>query len=241
VLQRVVRAAGEVEHPLLVVPDNHKDILVVLFTADRGLCGSFNSSICRATQERVDELLEEGKTVRVVAYGKKGRAYFERRGYDVVEAHIDLDPADYFDLAQSLADRLVEKMSHDEFERTLLAYNEFRSVMSQDPSFEQLLPMKVEVDEEEEPADELGMTEYIFEPGAAELLGGLLPKALRTQIFQALLETQAGEQAARMAAMDNATRNASELIDSLTLEYNRARQASITKELIEIVSGAEAM
>lgn len=240
VLDRVVRAAGEVEHPLLVVPDNHVDVVVVLLTSDRGLCGSFNSSVCRATQEKIDELLDGGKKVRIVAYGKKGRGFFARRGYDVVEEHIDLDPAEYFEMAQSLADRLAVQMGGDEFEMVMLAFNEFRSVMTQSPSFDQLLPMKVEPVDGEEPEDEAGLTEYIFEPSAGELLGGLLPTALRTQIFQAFLETQAGEQAARMTAMDNATRNASELIDALTLEYNRARQASITKELIEIVSGAEA-
>lgn len=239
VLERVVSAAGEIEHPLLAVPDNDRDVVVVLLTSDRGLCGSFNTSLCRSTQDRIDDLVADGKNVRILAFGKKGRNYFDKRGYTIAAATVDLAPERYLDLSEELCKRLVAEMGANSFSRALLAFNEFRSVMVQKPVFEQVLPMKVEA--AAPPAEDNGQTEYLFEPSAQEILGGLLPKALRTQIFQAFLETQAGEQASRMTAMDNATRNASELIDSLTLEYNRARQAAITKELIEIVSGAEAL
>ncbi len=239
VLARVARAAGEVEHDLLRVPANDTDIVVVVLSSDRGLCGSFNSNIVRATQERVDRLQADGKKVRIHAYGRKAVQHFRKRGYDVVAGHEGLEPSDYAGATDELAALLVRELGEDAFEKAYLAYNEFRSVMSQKPVFRQLLPMVI--GEGEEDAEEAEASEYLFEPEAAGLLGTLLPMALRTEIHQAFLETQAGEQAARMTAMDSATRNASELIDVLTLEYNRARQAAITTELIEIVSGAEAL
>ncbi|MDP6931636.1 MAG: ATP synthase F1 subunit gamma [Myxococcota bacterium] len=238
VLGRVVEATGDVEHPLLTVPDNEVDVLVVVMSSDRGLCGAFNGRLCRDIQGKVDAEIEAGKTVKMLAYGRKGRDYFKKRGYDVVEAHTQLDPADYTDHADRLSARLVEDLTGSRFSRAMLAYNSYRSVMVQEPTYTQLLPMSLE----DSSAEDAGAsTEYLFEPDGQTLLGSLLPMALRTRIFQAFLETQAGEQASRMTAMDSATRNASDLIDSLTLEYNRARQANITKELIEIVSGAEAL
>jgi len=235
VLGRVVANAGEVEHPLLKVPNNQEDILVAVLTSDRGLCGAFNGQLLRETQKQVDGLIAEGKTVRILAFGKKGAGHFKKRGYNVEESTIDIDPADYAAEADKLADKMVSAMAADGFEKAIVAYNDYRSVMNQIPTFAQVLPM--ELDSEAE----AGGGDFIYEPDGNEILGRLLPLALRTQIFQAFLETQAGEQAARMAAMDNATRNASELIDSLTLVYNRARQAAITTELTEIVSGAEAL
>jgi F-type H+-transporting ATPase subunit gamma len=267
VLDRVVSAAPDLEHPMLTQPDNQKDILVVLYTSDRGLCGSFNGQLCRRTQEHIDRLVADGKTVRIRCYGKKGRGYFAARGYTIEDAKVDLLPADYPRLADELATSLVTALNNDEFSQCVLAFNKYRSVMSQVPAFEVVLPMKVGGGDAAEPevdvkattalqakaggpenvrelAESLGMAstaDYLYEPAAAEILGNLLPAALRTRLFQGLLETQAGEQAARMTAMDSATRNASQLIDGLTLQYNRARQAAITKELIEIVSGAEAL
>lgn len=236
VLTRVVAGAGSVEHPLLNVPDNETDIVIAVLTSDRGLCGGFNAQLLRKVQIDVDAMIAEGKKVRLLAYGKKGNAYFTSRGYDVVEAHLDLDPENYSDIADQLAEKLMSEMAGNAFEKAYVAFNDFRSVMVQDPTLSQVLPMVLDT---EESADQGG--DFIYEPDGAEILGRLLPMALRTQIFQSFLETQAGEQAARMAAMDNATRNASDLIDSLTLVYNRARQAAITTELTEIVSGAEAL
>jgi F-type H+-transporting ATPase subunit gamma len=235
VLGRVVAAAGEVEHPLLTVPDNKDDVLVVLLTTDRGLCGGFNASICRATFERIEELKSKGKNVTLWCYGKKGRQFFQNRGIKAAESVEDLDPRQYGVLADSLGRKLVEGLLSNRYSAAYLSYNEYRSVIAQKPRFDQALPMKL--------GGEAGAAteDYIYEPDGATILGQLLPMALRTQLLQALLETQAGEQASRMTAMDNATRNASELINGLTLQYNRARQAYITKELIEIVSGAEAL
>ena len=233
---RVVANAGEVEHPLLNVPDNKDTIVVAVLSSDRGLCGAFNSQLLRAAQADIDALIADGKDVRIFAYGKKSVGHFRKRGYNVEEATIEVDPADYSAEADKLADKLMADMAANGFEKAYIAYNDYRGVMTQVPTFAQVLPMVLEQEE-----GEAAGGDFIYEPDGNVILGRLLPMALRTQLFQAFLETQAGEQAARMAAMDNATRNASDLIDSLTLVYNRARQAAITTELTEIVSGAEAL
>ena len=234
-IARVATAAGDVEHPLLMQPANKKDVLVVVLTSDRGLCGSFNSTLLRRTEDAIKELQRTGKSVRLVTFGKKAGAYFTKRGYTIQARFIDLRPARYKELADTLTALLVEELQKNSFSEAILAFNEFKSVMTQIPKFEVVLPMKLSAGEG------AVVGNYIFEPSGQEILAELLPKALRTRLFQAFLETEAGEQGARMSAMDSATRNASELIDGLTLQYNRARQAAITKELIEIVSGAEAL
>jgi F-type H+-transporting ATPase subunit gamma len=236
VLSRVVAGAGSIEHPLLDVPDNDTDIVIAVLTSDRGLCGGFNAQLLRKVKADIDAMVADGKSVRILAYGKKGNAFFSSRGYTVQEAHIDLAPDDYADLSDQLADKLMVDMAANGFEKAYVAFNDFRSVMVQEPTLAQVLPMVLDTED-----DSASGGDFIYEPDGTEILGRLLPMALRTQIFQSFLETQAGEQAARMAAMDNATRNASDLIDSLTLVYNRARQAAITTELTEIVSGAEAL
>jgi F-type H+-transporting ATPase subunit gamma len=235
VLGRVVANVGEIEHPLLKVPDNQEDILVAVLTSDRGLCGGFNAQLLRSTQKQIDGLIAEGKNVRILAFGKKGAGHFKKRGYNVEEATIDLDPSEYGAEADKLVAKMISEMAADGFEKAIVAYNDYRTVMTQVPTFAQVLPMVLDAEASTSGVD------VIYEPDGDEILGRLLPLALRTQILQAFLETQAGEQAARMAAMDSATRNASDLIDSLTLVYNRARQAAITTELTEIVSGAEAL
>ena len=173
----------------------------------------------------------------MLCYGKKGRSHFASRGYNVIDSVLDIDPATYPQLSEDLANRLVDGLASNQFSEVRLAFNRYVSVMTQDASFDQVLPMVIDGGEEQGAGD----VDYIYEPDGNQILGQLLPKSLRTRIYQAFLETQAGEQASRMTAMDAATRNAGELIDSLTLDYNRARQAAITKELIEIVSGAEAL
>ncbi|MBL8619265.1 MAG: ATP synthase F1 subunit gamma [Deltaproteobacteria bacterium] len=240
-LQRVVGAVGgAVEHPLLRLPNNENDVLVVVMTADRGLCGNFNSIINRAAQLKVEELVAAGKNVRIYCYGKKGRQHLARRGFTVADSVVDLNPKAYPAIADELSLRLQRELAEDAFSEVFLAYNRYRSVLSQEPTVERILPMQLEVPATPEGEVAEGV-DFLFEPDASSLLARLLPMSLRTRLFQALLETQAGEQAKRMTAMDAATRNASELINRLTLEYNRARQAAITKELIEIVSGAEAL
>jgi F-type H+-transporting ATPase subunit gamma len=241
VLARVVEAAGDVEHPLLTRPENEDDVLVVALSADRGLCGNFNSSINKATLTRIRELQGQGKNVRVICYGKKIWEYLKNRpNVNIVEYTIDLDPKKYPDIANDLADKLVAELLGNGFSQCFLSYNEYVSVMVQQSRFDQVLPMQIDT-ESDDAEQEAGAAEYLYEPSGDELLGRLLPMALRGRVLQAFLETQAGEQAKRMTAMDAATRNASDLISALTLDYNRARQAAITKELIEIVSGAEAL
>jgi F-type H+-transporting ATPase subunit gamma len=237
VLDRVVQSAGDSDHALLTVPENDTDVLVVLMTSDRGLCGGFNARLCRATEIELGTLKSEGKKVKLLCYGKKGRSHFASRGYDILDSIEDIDPTTYPTLSEELANRLVDMLVANEVSEVRLAFNGYVSVMVQNASFDKILPMALEGEDEDGGAD----SDYIYEPDGGEILGQLLPKSLRTRIYQAFLETQAGEQASRMTAMDAATRNAGDLIDSLTLDYNRARQAAITKELIEIVSGAEAL
>jgi len=242
VLTRVVKAAGDVEHPLLEVPENTTDIVVVVLTSDRGLCGGFNNILCRRTEEHIDALVAEGMKVGLVTFGKKALAHFKNRGYTILDSHIDIPPEEYGETAQNLATWLSTEMGANRFNRAIIAYNIYQSVMTQKPSFEQVLPMNLdESAEEADAADQGADAQFTYEPSGEAILSQLLPMALKTRLLQAFLETQAGEQASRMTAMDSATRNASEMIDSLTLIYNRARQAAITKELIEIVSGAEAL
>ena len=241
VLVRVVEAAGDVEHPLLTRPENEDDVLVVALSADRGLCGNFNSSVNKATLTRIRELQGQGKNVRVICFGKKIWEYLKSRpDIDIVAYTIDLDPKQYPSIANALTDKLVGELLGNGFSQCFLSYNTYVSVMVQEARFDQVLPMQIDttVDTEEQ---EAGSAEYLYEPSGEAILGRLLPMALQGRVLQAFLETQAGEQAKRMTAMDAATRNASDLISALTLDYNRARQAAITKELIEIVSGAEAL
>jgi F-type H+-transporting ATPase subunit gamma len=241
VLGRVVEAAGDVEHPLLTRPENENDVLVVALSADRGLCGNFNSSINKATLARIRELQGQGKNVRVICYGKKVSEFLKSRpDVHIADSTIDLDPKDYAAIASDLADRLAVELLDNGFSQCFLSYNEYVSVMVQESRCDQILPMQIDADADAD-EQEAGATEYLYEPSGEEILGRLLPMALRGRLLQAFLEAQAGEQAKRMTAMDAATRNASDLIDALTLDYNRVRQAAITKELIEIVSGAEAL
>ncbi|MEC7949283.1 MAG: ATP synthase F1 subunit gamma [Myxococcota bacterium] len=241
VLARVVDAAGDVENPLLTRPENENDVLVVALSADRGLCGNFNSSINKATLTHIRALQAEGKNVRVICFGKKIWEFLKNRpNIEIADHSIDVDPKRYPDVADQLADRLVGELLSNGFSQCFLVYNEYISVMVQEARFDQILPMQIDAGDDDG-EQEAGIAEYLYEPSGEEILGRLLPMALRGRVLQAFLETQAGEQAKRMTAMDAATRNASELISALTLDYNRARQAAITKELIEIVSGAEAL
>ena len=235
VLQQVVAVEDSIEHPMLTVPQNTSDVLMVVITSDRGLCGGFNSQLLKFSLQKIKELKSEGYNVHLLLYGKKAAAFCRAKKLDA-EGNIGANPDNFAEISDGLSDELVAKLNANSFSKALLCYNRFQSVMTQVPSLEQLLPMKLE---EEEGSAAGG--DFIYEPDGSEILGELLPMVLRSQLLQAFLENEAGEQAARMQAMDNATRNAGELIDKLTLQYNRARQAAITSELIEIISGAEAL
>lgn len=235
VLERVVASVADIEHPLLTVPDNENDVLVVYIGSDRGLCGGFNSQLLKATTIQIKRLQSEGKTVRMIVYGRKGLAHFSGMDVELIDTHTNNVPTMFEGLTSELAQDLVVRLNKNEFGTAYLAYNRFVSTMTQEPVLDQLLPMSVEA------GDDASASDYLYEPSGQEILDDLLPMAMRTRVFQAFLDTEAGEQASRMTAMDNATRNAGEMIDKLTLQYNRARQAAITTELIEIISGAEAL
>jgi len=216
--------------------------LLIVATAERGLCGGFNSSIARLAREDAQKLQAEGKKVEILCVGRKG--------YDVLKRYFEqelLEPISYqglksvgFTEAQGVADKILADFDAGQFDICTLYYSRFENVMSQVPTALQIIPASLEAAEGEATLD-LGGAAYDYEPEENEILDALLPRNIAVQILRALLENAASEQGARMSAMDNATRNAGEMIDSLSVTYNRSRQAQITKELIEIISGAEAL
>jgi len=218
--------------------------LVVSVTANRGLCGGFNSNINRATANYVRSLEDQGKKVKLITIGKKSRDFLTRLMKDrILESFTDLgvSGADY-DFALLVSEKIHSLYNNDNFDVCVLIYNKFKSVMSQKVTQQQLIPLDLKTKESESNLPiKTDDAIYTYEPNENEILKDLLPKNVSIQIFKALLESNAGEQGARMIAMDNATRNAGEMIDSLTLKFNRTRQANITKELIEIISGAESV
>jgi len=225
-------AGGEAgtAHPLLMARDVSK-LHVVVITGDRGLCGAYNSNLVRRTELFLREI---GKEATVTAIGRKGADYFRRRGASITDQLPGPVAAPPVQTARALAARLMERVLTGETDAVYMVYATFRSVVSQVPTVRRLIP--VEIPETAEAAPD-----FVYEPGASAVLAALVPRYVTAEIGRALLEGAASEQGARMAAMDNATRNASELIDRLTLQMNRARQAAITRDLMEIVSGAEAL
>lgn len=212
--------------------------LMVVLTAERGLCGGFNSSIVRMAKAHANRLIAEGKTVKILTVGKKGREQLRRDWGSTFVAHVDLTEVKRvgYGNAQSIARDVLSRFEAEEFDVATIFYNRFESIMSQVPTTTQIIPASFE-----DAAGDTASTLYDYEPGEEAILADLLPRSIATQLFTALLENGASEQGARMSAMDNATRNAGEMIDKLTIEYNRSRQAVITNELIEIISGAEAL
>lgn len=232
------------DSPFLLGGTGKDDVhLLVVVTADRGLCGGFNAFINRLARQKVKELVGQGKTVKILCVGRKGREALRRDHPDKIIHTFEglgrkrLSFAD----AQQVSNYILELAARREFDVCTVLYNQFRSVIKQDPSAQQLIPLPLDAAPAQETDSTAGKAVYEFEPAEDEILASLLPRNLSIQIFRALLDSAAGEQAARMTAMDNATRNAGDMIAKLTLRYNRARQAYITKELIEIISGAEAV
>lgn len=221
-------------HPLLTPREEEKVELLVI-TADKGLAGAFNGNILRKALEFLREHEEVKLTLNIV--GRKGRDFFRRRAYEIRKEHLDIFRKLGYDHAILIGTELVELYLKEELDAVYVVYNEFKSVMRQQVTLQQLLPVKPS---QETPVENY-QPDFIYEPGAREVLERLLPKHIITQIYRCLLESNAAEHAARMTAMDAATKNASEVIAKLTLTYNRARQAAITKEIIEVVSGAEAL
>ncbi|MGX1097987.1 F0F1 ATP synthase subunit gamma [Amorphus sp. MBR-141] len=235
---------GSDEAPTLMVGNGRDDThLLVVCTADRGLCGAFNSSIVRLARQSALRLQREGKKVQFFCVGRKGydilRREFASQIVEVVELKHVRRLA--FSDAQSVADKLIKRFENGDFDVATLFFAHFNSVISQVPTEQKLIPADVSGDAAGDAAEADGAAVREYEPEESEILEDLVPRNISVQLFRALLENAASEQGARMSAMDNATRNAGEMIEDLTMEYNRTRQAQITKELIEIISGAEAL
>jgi F-type H+-transporting ATPase subunit gamma len=213
-----------------------KRVRLVVLTSDRGLCGPFNNQLLRRTVDWLDERKAEGVEVEVHVYGRKGRDFLNSRKVAIAQTVLDLSQKDRLELVREIADAGVAAFAAGEVDQVVVAYNKFVNTLTQRPTFSQVVPVSVPAGSGED-----ALVDYLYEPGPAALFANLLPLYLRTQILQSVLETEAGEHAARMAAMDSATKNANDLINRLTLVYNRARQAAITTEITEIVSGAEAL
>ncbi len=240
IVKKLILSEGYLEHPLIA--KNNKDIknsLVLVVSSDRGLCGGLNTNIIKKTRSLVKNLESENKKVSIICLGKKGYdslSIFNKENFDYITKFINVSDIDY-NSSQNIGANIIDDFYKDNFDECYILYNYFKSVISQEVKTERLLPyekLNFESNEEE------GIF-YDFEPEVEEVLAKILPKNFIVQIYKSVLESRASEQGARMTAMDNATRNAGEMIDGLSLKYNRQRQAMITKELIEIISGAEAL
>ena len=236
--------SGEGIIKLLTGTGKDNNYLVVPVSADRGLCGGFNSSINKETFKLMKSLEDKNKKVQLLTIGKKSRDFFNRIMKEkIIENFVDTNVSGTgYEAALKISNKLQELYFEGTFDKCILIYNKFKSVISQEVTQQQLIPLDVSSKSDDKNENEIiDNSIYIYEPDEETILQDLLPKNVSIQIFKVLLENDAGEQGARMAAMDNATRNAGEMIDSLTLKYNRTRQAFITKELIEIISGAESI
>jgi F-type H+-transporting ATPase subunit gamma len=234
--------AQEGASPLFVGTGSDKVHLLLVATAERGLCGGFNSNIARLARAHARKLLDQGKTVKILCVGRKGRDALRRDLSSHIIDLIDMKAVKRlgFEDADKIGQRVLNMLDNGEFDVCTLFFSQFKSVLTQEPTALQLIPVNLP-DTEGDEAAQGAQAAYEYEPDEDEILADLLPRNLSTQIYRGLLENAASEQGARMTSMDNATRNAGDMIDDLTLLYNRSRQAQITKELIEIVSGAEAL
>lgn len=251
--------AGATVSPLLSGNGRDQTVLLVVMSSDRGLCGGFNANLMRFVRSEIRALENAGKTVKILAVGRKGRDNLKRDfGDKIIDAVMGVGGKSVpsFDEARRVADTVLTGFSADQYDRVVLVFNQFKSVLTQKPTAQQIIPFDVTAGQGGGPANESrsgtfrpGLlpagndlsAPYIYEPGEEEILAQLLPRGVAVQMFRAMLDSAAGEQAARMTAMDNSTRNAGDMIKRLSITYNRARQAAITKELIEIISGAEAV
>lgn len=228
---------GDVElHPLLVTRPR-KTIEVLVMTSDRGLCGAFNANILKAATAHISRLKAEGFEVSISVIGKKAVDYFKRRNIPLRKSWSGISGAVVFSSAQDIAKEMIEGYINETFDELILIYNEFKTVIQQQVSLMKLLPLA----QIEHAEATVAGADFIYEPSDKEIFNSLLPKNIEVQIYRALLESLASEEGARMSAMENATKSANEMIDRLTLQYNKARQAAITKELMDIVGGVEAL
>ena len=240
VIANLAASATDGSGPKLIAGTGEDKVhLLVIMTAERGLCGGFNSNIAKMARNEIRRLMAEGKEVKILTVGKKGRDALRRQFGAMIIEHIEMRGVKVGgDIAKTIADKITTRFENGEFDVSTLISSKFENVLTQTPTLAQLIPAKAP---EDAPVIDLEGASYIYEPSEEEILETLLPRYLSTVVLAALLETEAGFQGAQMTAMDNATRNAGDLISSLNLTYNRARQAQITTELIEIIAGAEAL
>lgn len=241
VLANIAANVSHGDGPHLMVGTGKDDVhLVVVCTAERGLCGGFNSQIARNAREHIHTLLEKGKKVKLITVGKKGADILKRDFSQLIIDHVDLRDAKQvgFTHAERISSKIITLFNQGEFDVCSLFYSEFKSVINQQPTRLQLIPANIG---EVAVSNNINGALYEYEPDAASILDVLIPGNLTVQVFRALLENAAGEMGAKMSAMDNATRNAGDMINKLSITYNRQRQAQITTELIEIIAGAEAL
>ncbi len=243
VLSNIAQAVGSGgDAPALMTGTGKDDVhLLVVATAERGLCGGFNSQIARFARDHIRRLQGQGKTVKIITVGKKGFDILRRDFASLIIERVDLREVKTlnFSHADAIGKKVIQLFNEGQFDVCTLFYSEFKSVISQVPTAQQIIPAAAAVSANA--AESGGAAIYEYEPEPGEILSDLIPRNISVQIFRALLENAAGEMGAKMSAMDNATRNAGEMIGKLTITYNRQRQANITKELIEIISGAEAL
>ncbi|MEL0184378.1 MAG: F0F1 ATP synthase subunit gamma [Hyphomicrobiales bacterium] len=244
VMSNLLSSVDEGSAPQLMIGNGNDSIhLLVVATADRGLCGAFNTNIVKLANQEIKALLSDGKQVKILCIGKKGYDLLRRNHNDKIIDFISLKEVKNisFNEAEQIGSNILKRFEEGEFDVCKLFYSNFKSVISQIPVAQQLVPLSFEAEQNSEESSISDNSIYDYEPEESDVMEELLPLNLKVQIFQGLLENAASEQGSRMSAMDNATRNAGEMINKLTLQYNRTRQAIITKELIEIISGAEAL
>jgi F-type H+-transporting ATPase subunit gamma len=243
-LRHVVTKTDPSVHPLFQYREE-KRVLLVVISGDRGMCGSFNSNVLKAAVEHIEtkygQLLQQPEGVRVVAIGKKAVEFFAKRSYELHAKYPGVFANLQFGQARTITQQIIDEYLDGRYDRVEVIYNEFKSIIQQRIVVEQLLPIPPEQIEKSKDLHSLAQVDYLYEPSCSEIINVLLPKHLNFQVWRMLLESSTAEEGARMTAMNNATENAKELIQDLTLSYNKARQASITTELLEIVSGAEAL
>ena len=237
VLSELASRVDASAHPLLEKREEIKTVGIILITSDKGLCGSFNVNLCQTAFRLANKKKEEGKEVKFICIGKKGRDFIRKRGFEILQSYPDIMTTFDFQLASETGTMVINKYLSAELDEVQVVFGQFVSMVKQVPQAGQILP--VEQGEAEPQAG--AASQYIFEPSVEGLLAELLPRYVKVQVYRGMLDTSASEHAARMTAMDNATRNCDDLVGQLTLVYNKVRQATITTELMDIVGGAEAL
>jgi F-type H+-transporting ATPase subunit gamma len=236
--------AGEIgpdQHPLLRVPEAEKRVLVIVVSSDRGLCGAFNANAYKRSIALIEDKLQAGAEVDVISIGKKANDLLRRKGVNVRTLHTGIFDKLEFTTVCAIVDEIMKEFLEEKYDGVWVVYNHFISAIAQQVRAEMLLPLVAENTKKEITDQGVSLVEYIYEPGRAEILDRVLPQSVRLHLYKAVLDSIAAEHGARMSAMDSASTNAKKAIGRLTLQYNRARQAAITKELMEIVSGAESL